>query len=229
MKSIKVKDIKPKTELDEFVDANGGIISGDRNVTSNSEIETGPVQKPWNDDSDYEKGVSTTTDRASLYRQSIPWFAVYSYRGQSGRGLPVNETKKKITKKELEEEIVKRAKKDRELFEKDFDGKIEKIVDMIDDGEFSQNQLEKIKKTVLNKLKVDVNENKNVRTIKLTLTAGILKRIKTTPVFKTMFHDNQLKNLKVGENILTVNMTSLGKIRNMFGDDVQDITNQINK
>ena len=72
-----------------------------------------------------------------------------------------------------------------------------------------------------------MNENKNVRTILLTLTAGTLKRVQTTPVFKTMFHNNQLKNLEVGENVLIVNMTSFGKIKNMFGDAVQDITNEI--
>ena len=68
----------------------GGDISGgsnDRNVVSNSEIETGPVQKPFTDNSDYEVGPQTTTDKvASRYRQSIPWFAVYSYGGAS-RGL----------------------------------------------------------------------------------------------------------------------------------------------
>jgi len=226
MPSIKVKDIKEKVELDEFVDSEGGIIGGDRNVSNDSEIETGPVQKPYNDDSDYEKGVSTTTDRASRYRQNIPWFAVYSYRGQSGRGLPVNETKKVITKKELEEDLVKKSKSDNEVLDKAYDKKTEKVLDVINDVDLTDSQLDRIKKAVLAKLNID--EGLNVRRIKLNLNAGILKRIQTTPVFKTMFHDNQLKNLKVGENILTVNMTSWGKIRNMFGDEAQDITNQIN-
>jgi len=226
MPSIKVKDIKEKIELDEFVDSEGGIIGGDRNVSNDSEIETGPVQKPYNDDSDYEKGVSTTTDRASRYRQNIPWFAVYSYRGQSGRGLPVNETKKVITKKELEEDLVKKSKSDNEVLDKAYDKKTEKVLDVINDVDLTDSQLDRIKKAVLAKLNID--EGLNVRRIKLNLNAGILKRIQTTPVFRTMFHDNQLKNLKVGENILTVNMTSWGKIRNMFGDEAQDITNQIN-
>ena len=228
MPSIKVKDIKEKIELDEFVDSEGGIIGGDRNVSSDSEIETGPVQKPYNDDSDYEKGVSTTTDRASRYRQNIPWFAVYSYGGQTGRGTSVNETKKVITKKELEEDLVKKSKSDNEVLDKAYDRKTEKVLDVINDVDLTDSQLDRIKKAVLAKLNTDVNEGLNVRTIRLNLNAGILKRIQTTPVFKTMFHDNQLKNLKVGENILTVNMTSWGKIRNMFGDDVQDITKEIN-
>jgi len=156
MPSIKVKDIKEKIELDEFVDSEGGIIGGDRNVSNDSEIETGPVQKPYNDDSDYEKGVSTTTDRASRYRQNIPWFAVYSYRGQSGRGLPVNETKKVITKKELEEDLVKKSKLDNEVFDKEYDRKTEKVLDVINDVDLTDSQLEKIKKAVLAKLNIEV-------------------------------------------------------------------------
>ena len=152
MPSIKVKDIKEKIELDEFVDGEGGIISGDRNVTNDSEVETGPVQKPYNDDSDYEKGVSTTTDRAARYRQNIPWFAVYSYRSQSGRGLPVNETKKVITKKELEEDLVKKSKSDNEVLDKAYDRKTEKVLDVINDVDLTDIQLDRIKKAVLNKL-----------------------------------------------------------------------------
>ena len=57
MSITKNNEIKPK--MDEFVDSEGGIIGGDRNATSDSEIETGPVDKPFNDYSDYEKGVST--------------------------------------------------------------------------------------------------------------------------------------------------------------------------
>lgn len=155
--SINKKNIKETDEIEEFVNADGGIISGDRNATSDSEIETGPVAKPFNDTSDYEKGVSTTTDRATRYRQNIPWFAVYSYGGSHNRGLPVNEKKTTIlTKDQLDEEIkedlVKKSKNDRDVFDKDYDGKIEKVVDMISDTNLSIPQLEKIKKIVLDKL-----------------------------------------------------------------------------
>jgi hypothetical protein len=147
-----------KEDMNEFVDSEGGIIGGDRNVNNDSEIETGPVQKPFNDNSDYEKGVSTTTDRATRYRQNIPWFAVYSYRSTSGRGLPINENNPKIiTKRELEEEIkedlVKKNKIDREVWSKDYDNKIEKTVEMINDTELTDIQLNKLKDAVLAKLK----------------------------------------------------------------------------
>lgn len=149
--------VEETAEIDEFVNADGGIISGDRNATSDSEIETGPVAKPFNDTSDYEKGVSTTTDRAARYRQNIPWFAVYSYGGSHNRGLPVNESPKVIlTKDQLDEEIkedlVKKNKNDREVWCKDYDGKVEKMIDIISDTDMSTTQLEKIKKIVLDKL-----------------------------------------------------------------------------
>jgi hypothetical protein len=149
-----------KHELEELVGSDGSVIDGDRNVTSNSEIETGPVQKPWNDDSDYEKGMSTTTDRATRYRQNIPWFAVYSYRSSSGRGLPINETnktknikKKSEIEKDITEDLVKKSKRDHDMMEKNFDTKVEKMVDTIEDIDLSKEQLNKIKTAIINKLK----------------------------------------------------------------------------
>ena len=110
-----------KKELTELV--GGDVFAGgnDRNVTRNSEIETGPVQKPYNDDSDYEKGVSTTTDRVfGRYRQNIPWFAVYSYGGtRAASGIKtVNETDKKsiVVKKNTVEEKIEDLEKDLNFF-----------------------------------------------------------------------------------------------------------------
>jgi hypothetical protein len=147
--------IKKKSEIEEFVDSDGSIISGDRNAVNNSEIETGPTAKPWNDDSDYEKGVSTTTDRVTRYTQNIPWFAVYSYRSAAGRGQTMSENKKVIKKKELEkmteEDLVKKSKYD-EILPKIYDA-VDKIIDKIEDADLSKDQLEKIKKIVLTKIK----------------------------------------------------------------------------
>lgn len=175
--------IKKKQKIDEFVDSDGGMIRGnDRNPTGDSEIETGPTPKTWDDDSDYEKGMATTTDRAVRYAQNIPWFAIYSYRSSSGRGLPLdtsippmdagsdsngtvvtwddeeeklNERKKVLTKKEIEKEIkedlVKKSK-DKEVWAKDYDVKTEKIIDTIEDGDLTNNQLERIKKAVLDRI-----------------------------------------------------------------------------
>ena len=151
MSIIKKKDLSNqpvKAELDELVDADGGMISGDRNVVSNSEIETGPVQKPFNDTSDFEKGVSTTTDRAARYRQNIPWFANYSARGAS-RGI-----REVFTKKHMEEKIedlVKKNKYDGEFTDKNFDKTVTKLIDMIQDNDLSDDQITAIKDAISQK------------------------------------------------------------------------------
>src|ERR1017187_7159158 len=104
-----------KKELTELVGGDMNASGNDRNVTNNSEIETGPVDKPFNDTSDYEKGMPTTTDKVfTHYRQNIPWFAVYSYgAARVGAGLPLNETpnSKVLTKKAVEEKIDDLVKK----------------------------------------------------------------------------------------------------------------------
>lgn len=150
MDTIKNKQLK------ELV---GGDISGgsnDRNVTNNSEIETGPVQKPFNDNSDYETGVQTTTDKvAGRYRQNIPWFAVYSYGGAS-RGLRNNIQEKKniLTKQSVEEtidDLVKKRENDG-LTDKNHNAKLNKLIDSIDDCDFDESQLEKLKTAILNKI-----------------------------------------------------------------------------
>lgn len=81
-----------KKELNEIVGGDFTATGSDRNPISNSEIETGPVDKPFNNTSDYKKGQSTTTDTVfGRYRQNIPWFAVYSFGGSgSGRGITAN-------------------------------------------------------------------------------------------------------------------------------------------
>jgi hypothetical protein len=148
-----------KKELSELV--GGDIFSNgnDRNAVSNREIETGPVDKPFNDTSDYEKGVSTTTDRRDgKYRQNIPWFAVYSFGGPQ-RNINLNEKKTLVTKNSVEEKIedlVKKSK-DNDVTEKGYNPKIYKLIDSIKDGELSEKQLSDLKKAIEEKEK---EENK---------------------------------------------------------------------
>ena len=148
-------DIIKNKQIDELVggDINAG--GNDRNIVSNSEIETGPVAKSFNDNSDYEVGPQTTTDKvASRYRQDIPWFAVYSYGGSS-RGLrnAVHE-KNIITKQSVEEtieDLVKKKENDG-FKDKNHDSKISKLLDSINDCDFDETQLEKLKTAILNKI-----------------------------------------------------------------------------
>ncbi len=157
-----------KKDLNELV---GGDISAggnDRNVSNDSEIETGPVQKPYTDDSDYERGTSTTTDRTfGRYVQDIPWFAVYSFGGtRTGRGVAtqmgMDETTI-LTKKAMEEKIedlVKKSK-DSDVTDKNYNPKISKLIDTIKDSDFTQEQLEDIANAISTK-KTNINNTKTL-------------------------------------------------------------------
>jgi hypothetical protein len=151
-----------KKQLDESVGGDIFADGSDRNVTGDSEIETGPVQKPYDDNSDYEKGMATTTDKVfGRYRQNIPWFAVYSFGGFRGSGLPISEDDKKktiIKKKAVEEKIEDLVKKSKnsDVTEKNYNPKLAKIIDTINDIDLTDTQIEELKKT----LETKKNENK---------------------------------------------------------------------
>lgn len=158
-----------KKELNELV--GGDVFAGgnDRNVTNDSEIETGPVQKPYDDDSDYEKGTSTTSDRVfGRYRQNIPWFAVYSFGGtRTGRGLAtqvgLNEKSTVLKKKAVEEKIEDLVKKtkDSEVTEKGFNPKVNKLIDSIKDCDLTDKQIETLEAALLDK-KNNINKTKKL-------------------------------------------------------------------
>jgi hypothetical protein len=160
-----VKNKIPKeNKIKEFVDSDGSLIDGDRNAVNNSEIETGPVEKPYDDNSDYQKGVATTGDRVfGRYRQNIPWFAVYSYGGVRSNGT-IRENKNVVIKKKTVEEkiedLVKKSKSS-EVTDKNYNPKIAKIIDTIYDAELTDSQIEELKKALENK-KLDINKPKNI-------------------------------------------------------------------
>ena len=154
-----MKRIINKKQLDELV--GGDIFSdgGDRNQVKDKEIETGPVDKPFNDYSDYQKGKSTTTDKVfARYRQNIPWFAVYSFGGSTTGGLPMyygqisklSEDKKNISKNEVEEiiEDLVKKKKTNDVTDKNYNPKVAKLVDTITDSDLTDDQLEQLKKAI---------------------------------------------------------------------------------
>lgn len=130
----------------------------DRKPTNNSEIETGPVVKTYDDDSDYEKGQATTSDKVfGRYRQNIPWFAVYSYGGRRSQGGIItfeNQNKSVImTKKTVEEKIEDLVKKSKssDVTSKDYNPKVAKIMDTINDIELTEKQLEELEKVIQDK------------------------------------------------------------------------------
>ncbi len=63
------------------------------------------------------------------------------------------------------------------------------------------------------KLKFNIMR-KNTKTINLTLNEISLKKFKTIPTLKGMLWDNQLSNLKIGNNIITVNHYIYNKLLN---------------
>ena len=158
-----------KVTLDELVGGDIFSSGNDRNVTSNSEIETGPVDKPFNDTSYYEKGMSTTTDKVfGHYRQNIPWFAVYSFGGTRAGGSQtmntVTEKRTIIKKKSIEEKIndlVDKKKTDGEINKKDFNPKVENILQTIKYVDLTGEQLEELSKAIMDK-KNNPSKTKNL-------------------------------------------------------------------
>jgi hypothetical protein len=157
-----------KEQLDELV--GGDIFSngGDRNQVNNSEIETGPYDKSYDDDSYYEKNVSTTTDKVfARYRQNIPWFAVYSFGGSRTGGIIINyglnENNKIVKKKSVEEiieDLVNRGK-DSDITSKDYNPDVEKVMNKIKDLDLSDKQMEELIKAIQDK-KNNPKKNKNI-------------------------------------------------------------------
>jgi hypothetical protein len=147
-----------KKDLNELVGGDINSDGGDRNVTNNSEIETGPVQKSFNDTSDYEKGISPTTDKVvNRYRQDIPWFAVYSFGGTRSSGSVKEDEKteksviiKKNSVEEKIEDLVKKSK-DSEVTQKGYNPKVSKLIDTITDCDLTDKQLEDLSNAILAK------------------------------------------------------------------------------
>jgi hypothetical protein len=86
------------------------------------------------DDSYYEKGQSTTTDKVfGNYRQNIPWFAVYSFGGSRSGRIRAENTNKNNHKKNVEERVEDLVKKSKssDVTEKNYNPKVGKIIDMI--------------------------------------------------------------------------------------------------
>jgi hypothetical protein len=143
-----MKNKNKNLNINELVGGDIYASSGDKPFNGYSEIETGPVQKSYNDYSDYEKGQSTTTDKVfGRYRQNIPWFAVYTYGGMRSNVGPITFESKIINKKTVEETIDSIVKKrsNNDIKSKDDNPKFNKILDLIDDINLTDEQIKKLK------------------------------------------------------------------------------------
>lgn len=99
----KNKPITNELKLDELIDMNGSAIEGDFNP-SYADIQTGPVAKSYNDNSDYVKGIATTTDKIARYAQPRSWWALYYGYG----GTPYSHGNKPVSESELSEALVEK-------------------------------------------------------------------------------------------------------------------------
>lgn len=177
-----------KSDLNELVGGDIYSSGGQRNVISNSEIETGPVDKPFNDKSYYEKGEATTTDKVfARYRQNIPWFAQYSFggsRANSGVSDPiastfdtiktndsvgtynpddessVTETINKKTMEERIDDLVKRSKNS-DVTDKNYNSKVDKISTSIENEDLNDEDLNHLL-TLINNKRNNTNKSKNL-------------------------------------------------------------------
>jgi hypothetical protein len=143
-----------KKRLSELVGGDMYSDGNDQNVVGDSEIQTGPVSVTYDNSSDYQKGMPPTTDKVvDRYRQDIPWFAVYSYGGNRTNGLYNTFESKTVTKKFVEEKIDDLVKKSKiaDVTEKNYNPKVAKLIDTIENAELTDKQLEDLKAAIANK------------------------------------------------------------------------------
>jgi hypothetical protein len=147
MKTISKKDINE-------------LVGGDMNSSGNdqpyvgSEVGTGPTQKPYNDYSDYEKGNPTNSDKVfARYRQNIPWYVGNGYTSVGTMNNYLNYESTIITKKSIEEKIEDLVNKTKinDIINKNYNQKVSKIIDMINNSELNKNELEQLKKAINDK------------------------------------------------------------------------------
>lgn len=138
----KHKPITNELKLDELIDMNGSAIEGDLNP-SYKDIQTGPVAKSFNDNSDYVKGLPTTTDKMSKYAQPRSWWSLYYGYG----GTPYSHGNRPIYEADVVEALVDK-KESKEIVEKsrdlDLEEKLKKIQDLVNKSDLSVNDKEKM-------------------------------------------------------------------------------------
>ena len=151
MATFKKKDLNEMVGGDIFSDG------GDRNVNNDSEIETGPVQKGYNDNSYFEKGVSPTTDKVvNIYRQDLPWFVQYFNRGKSnavgtGGGMAESAVITKESIEEIIEDLVNKNTSDNDLTSKDNNPKINKVIKLLKDLNLNDEQIDGVLSSIKDK------------------------------------------------------------------------------
>lgn len=140
----KHKPITNETKLDELIDMDGTPIEGDF-TPSYGDIQTGPVAKSYDDNSDYEKGISTTSDRIARYAQPRSWWALYYGYG----GTPYSHGNRPVSEGEMSEALVDK-KENKDFVDKGNDSDIKDKLDRIEDLIKNSNLPDSAKDKMLN-------------------------------------------------------------------------------
>lgn len=127
-----------KVSVSELVDLEGDFIQGNEKTHWDSEIKTGPINKPTDSDSDYVKGLSTTTDKQATYSNPRNWWSMLFGSSNSVMTRPMmtedemNETEK-LRSKIME--LLNTYSKDRSFVNKNADSGLNQIpsIDALDD------------------------------------------------------------------------------------------------
>ena len=73
--------------VNELIDLDGDFIEGGEKTHWDTEIKTGPINQPTDSDSDYEKGLSTVTDKMAQYANPRNWWQMlFGYGATGSRG-----------------------------------------------------------------------------------------------------------------------------------------------
>ena len=140
----KHKPITNEIKLDELIDMDGSPIEGDFNP-GYSDIQTVPIAKTYDYNSDYKKVIATTTDKLARYAQPRSWWALYYGYG----GTPYSHGNKPVSEGEMSEALVSKNE-NKDIVEKtkdlDLEDKLKKIEDLVKKSDLS----DKDKKDMLN-------------------------------------------------------------------------------
>ena len=140
----KHKPMTNEIKLDELIDMDGTPIEGDF-TPSYGDIQTGPVAKSFDDNSDYEKGISTTTDKIARYAQPRSWWALYYGYG----GTPYSHGNRAVSEGEMSEALVDK-KENKDFVDKGNDSDIKDKLDRIEDLIKNSNLSDAAKDKMLN-------------------------------------------------------------------------------
>lgn len=148
-KSLPKKKVKKqeKEEIDEFYDLDDNNIT----VSNNSEIFTN-VPKSAGDESEFEQGMPTITDKLAMYANPRNWWQLYL------RGFPLIRTYSLYESdfKDIIKELLAGKDDDDEILPKDErEQKVKKIKKEIKRNKFSDSDLEELEKLIKQKLGKD--------------------------------------------------------------------------